>query len=474
MPGQSPSLPPRQPRRTPPTQSTKSPPRQRPAKKHARPPIAAIAGGVVALSLLAIAVVFGSKLLRDGQVPSIPGVSSLPALGGDTPSSVIGELVDIINDVQSTLTSITDTASRDAAGKSFETMTQRLHKLQRRIALIDPVSKKELAAAAAKYEGRLNLDGIDSTGARLESADLLNEEFAWIVTNISQEVVSTVSAIKTHLEVLPEPRDEPETLARDYAQLHRNQSRILAKIESASDVPAAVTELKSLEAEFAKLQQRKESIGQGMRSIVQMASTKYLKYSGNASELAGTIERGIHQDFGDQPTLRDATVAVSTASSKFDFAVAGVSGNTASPTGMPYAPPGGNPHTTPPPGFGPPGRPLGFPPGAPSPSSDDPSRITVVIQGGPFVKNDSLRSEEGQNASNQRFEALNAANDSLGKLGGTNRHGIIQDGNARIAITFDQGFQHLVDTIDQANLGQVTHVNHDTRTITIQAPPVKP
>lgn len=448
MPGPSSSLPPRRSNRTTSSPQASEPVRKRPAPKRSGPPIGVFLGAGAAVLLLGAGLFFAVKLLGSGKVGErladvgLPDVG-LPNIVSATPSSMIGDFVEIAKDVQKTLDSVTDEASRDAAVADFDSLSKRVRELNRGLATVTPVSKQELDSIAAQYESQLDLKSFENSAQRLLGSNLLSPEFTAVLMTTGQELHSVLSTLKTSLETLPEPRGDGEALYHDYSQLHRDTARVLANVESTSGVSPAVAELQAIEKKFEELTQRKIAASHATSGP---ASAKYLKYSTTASALSGRLSQLIATELGEQPTLGDAYVAVSTASSNFDFGtVRPESGREARGSAGGLAENPADRFATPAVAGG---------------------TITVILTSPHLAIIDQLAGPQKEAAVAMRDDAVAAAVEHLKGLGATEPQVTYEPGEAHITFDDNGSFDTIVR---QHQLGVTTRQNYDTRTITIEA-----
>ncbi|MGC1272314.1 MAG: hypothetical protein WBC44_01300 [Planctomycetaceae bacterium] len=472
MPGHSPSLPPRQPRRTsaapaaPTTSRRRSPARN----KKSGPPVGLLIGGAVAaFFLIAGGVVVYQKFVSPHVRVSASDIG-LDGVVGDSPKAILGDFVDVIDDLETMAASITDAESAQAALPKIVDLENRLVEIQRRVVLVEPVSRDEMKAIENSMGKPKSAEGFKGQAERLKDAGLIEGEFAAAMRSLGFRMQSTIGVMKDGMTTLPEPRNEFETLARDYIALEREQTRIIARVETADDVPAAVKELEALVPKMDALTERKQAFGRARQSAVTLAHNDYVFYGTSGAERDLTI--ALTAKLGPIADLNSALVNVSTAESKFNFALmAGASDHAANPHENLQSgplPPGGGIQAGPAGAMaqGGPGRRGGTRLQPPVLAATD--KVTIILEGGPFASAGHLNGEEFFAAKKRQNEAQAEYGPRLKALAESNpRNSTITGGTSQNIFAYTGDVQELADTID---FGTVVEVNTESRTIVVDMP----
>lgn len=434
-----------------------------------------IGGAVAAFFLIAGGTVVYQKFVSPHVRVSASDLG-LDSVVGDSPKAILGDFVDIIDDLETMVASITDAESAQAAVNKVADFENRLLEIQRRIVLVEPVSRDEMKAIENSLGKPKSAEGFKGEAERLNDAGLIDGEFAAAMRSLGFRMQSTIGVMKDGMVALPEPRNEFETLARDYIALEREQARIIARIETADDVPTAVKELEVLVPKFDELTERKRAFGRARQSAVTLAHNYYVFYG--TSGAARDLTTALTAKFGPLADLNRALGNVGTAESNFNFALmAGASDDAADPHehvqpgplppggGMQAGPAGAMAHGGP----GQVGRPgqRGGPRFQPPVIAAD-DKVTIILKGGPFASAGHLNGEAFVAAKKRQNEAQAEYGPHLKALAKANpRSSTITGGTSQNIFAYTGDVQELADKID---FGTVAEVNTESRTIVVEMP----
>lgn len=528
------SLPPRQPRRTPSSTGSSTPARRSsPARKRkpkrTGPPVAMLLGGAVA----AVAVIVGG-IVAFQSLGSAVGlrVSSadlgLSDLVGDSPKAILGDFLDVVDDLNSTVVAVKDAESAQKAVAKVQKLEWQLVELQRRAVLVDPVPQDEMKAIEESLGKPTSFESFQYESERLKNAGLANGELAEVMRSLAFQMQSTIHVLEHGMVQLPEPKNESETLARDYVELGREQARIVARIKSADDLQTAIKDSEALILEFEALAARKAEYGRKSLAALESAKARYTPYDTHG--VVQALDPVITDFLGPSPEMADVQAEIATARSEYEFALLSGASVAAHVDGrweefaQPAPPKAGNlpradrptepaatlsppeaspgqdgfhrPAMSPRPGgfpgpdnfarpgdFGPPHRPDGAPapqrPGPPdflpdprrgAPTPAGPDQLIVILRGGPFVSARGLDGDALTTAKERQTDAQKEYGARLISLAGSNSlNSAIAGGISRNTLAYTGDIQELADKID---FGTVAEVNAESRTIVIELPEV--
>jgi hypothetical protein len=262
-------------------------------------------------------------------------------------------------------------------------------------------------------------------------------------------------------------------LARDWLDLSRERPRIIARIESAGDVPNAVSEYQALVGKIDALTKRKAAYGLTRQSILVLSQNRYLSY--DTSSAVNDLMQALPEPMRSSSELQQAQANVGTAFSNYEFALMAGGHGGQRPAGNPAVAPsiaGASSR--------PPGRPVdGLPPSGarterPGSGGVTPSTVPVeesvrvILQGGPFASAGNLEGDEFFAAKERQREAQKVYGPRIKTLANSPSLSSKITGGASVnTLRYTGDIQDLADIID---FGTVSDVNVETRTITIEMP----
>lgn len=436
--------------------------------------LAAIVAAIVLLAGVAVAVKnFAGPNLRISSADL-----GLTGIVGDSHQSIYGDFVDALNDLTGVLASIRDEQSAQAAVEKLGAIESRLHEINRRAVLIEPIPEKELKELEESFEDRFSLKAFRSEADRLNNSNLISEDLDWTLDFLGLDVVNTVRMLRSGMATLPEPRDEYETLSRDYVELQREMTRALAGVESAGDVPSVVERFQALVPKFEALAERKGQFGRKFQGVLTRADDRYRDHS-TGSATSALLEM-LRAKYGELNDFEQAYADLSTAASQYQFTLmaGGPGGSTVGnpPPGVTTSDTvdagasGGDPDfagrgATGPRTFAPAGSRSGRPGGSNLPPGES---IHIRLQGGPFKSAGDLNGEEFFAAKKRQNEAMTEYVGKLKELTQTkSSNANLTGGQLIIILRYTGEVQTLADQID---FGTVTETNAETRTIVVQMP----
>lgn len=471
------SLPPRQPRSSASNVKSSSRGRKRARKRSSKSNIGILTVIVAAIVLMGVVVAvqkFAGPNLRVSSADL-----GLTGLVGDSHKSIYVDFVETLNDFAGVLASIRDQQSAQTATEKLGEIESRLHEINHRAVLIEPIPKQELKQLEKSVEDRFGMSRYRSELDRLNNSSLVSEELDWTLDFLDLDAINTIRMLRSGMAVLPDPRDEFETLARDRVELQREMTRILAGVKSADDVSSVVAKFQEFIPKFEALAERKRQFGRSQQGSLTRADSRYRDYSTDGVILS--LLDGLKAKYGELNDLNQAYADLSTAASQYDFALmagepsGGTVGNPPPRMTRPGNNPAGasgedpnlaGPRTGNPRAFAPAGSRPGQPRGPSSSSVVAGESIQILLQGGPFKSASDLNGEEFFAAKKRQREAMHKYVERVKALTETkSSNATLSGGQLRIVLGYTGELQALADHID---FGIVDEINAETHTIVVK------
>ncbi len=189
----------------------------------------------------AISIVLGIGLLGGigYLVVQMLPVGSLAKLNpiGDSPSSVIGGLRDVVNKMATEFESIDDEASRDAAVENLKDLVDQARDLQKRAVRLGTVPEDERVALYQRYRNEIPpvRDRVKAAAKRVRDRNLGNNALMEASVTIGFAIADVGMAIDAGWKALPEPKSKWEELEFEKTKLDRDTWRALLCVTSDSD-----------------------------------------------------------------------------------------------------------------------------------------------------------------------------------------------------------------------------------------------
>lgn len=336
------SLPPRWVGR--PSTSRESAPRRR-RKKSAGPNwITLVMGGVSVMGML----VGGLFYFGKHAAPKLGGIAHDIGLGGivgDSPHAIHAEFIKAARELGAVLREVHDVPSAERTLPRLDALREKGIEIERRVMLLPPQSREEMTRVARSFEGEY--DQVEREIEKIaeeftDRPDLglrgspTGREFAGRLQGAFLAVASADKAFRK-LTPLPEPKDEMDAVAMEFAQLRRDMVVALARIEAQEDIPQAATDLRTITPKLEALQERVEQLDTSKSGVTD--GFKYRSYSNE--DFLPILLASVRKKFGTNEQLEQAFLAADMAGEKYRAAMAigGLRQRTKEIVGVPDVPP---------------------------------------------------------------------------------------------------------------------------------------
>ncbi|MGE3407202.1 MAG: MJ0042-type zinc finger domain-containing protein [Pirellulales bacterium] len=389
----------------------------------------------------------------------------------DTPAKVADDVVATVREVNSTLKSIRDPASRDAAIKKLAAFDEQFTEQLVRVSRFAPLPNDDLKQLLKRTNEQLSPLNAESKqiSSQLQNTGLVNEELLFVLIPLSSASSRVLDAIDTGLRELPAAKLDGEKYELELAQHLRAALVLVSQINSADDYGKTVQGLQERVEAIADLVERLRNCTPQEAAAMRASLLGGGKFASAANSQLDRVALYKLRQFGAHEALTRVLGKFSEKQSDFQLAKgqAGLGTRVAAngpgnqPGAAPGFPPGAAPGFPPgaPPGF-PPGPRPGFPGGGPAgqpPTIDEFRNRFIMLHGADNVVTVMFAHDDND-------EHVKMVRQLRGIVGSVATANVTINGETRVMFKF-RDVQALADKIDFA---KVVSVDKDARTIELE------